>query len=88
MHYIERLDWSGNICQIHYIYILITIITRKYETQTLWTAAWSNEIETKYNERYELRVKASKKSKKHDFFQKSNHIYDFFGRKVIIMTKN
>ena len=41
----------------------------------------------KYNERNEVRVKPSKISKKHYFFQKSNHFYDFFGQKVIIMTK-
>ena len=30
MHYIERLDWSGYICQIHYIHIPITIFIGKY----------------------------------------------------------
>ena len=65
----------------------MTIITRKYETETIWTAVWSNEIELKYNDRYKVRVQASKKSKKDYLFQKSNHFYDFFEQKVIIMTK-
>ena len=40
-----------------------------------------------YNNRNKVHVKPSKISKKHYFFQKSNHFYDFFEQKVIIMTK-
>ena len=60
---------------------------KKHETQTIWTAVWSNEKPLKYNDRNEARVKEYQKSKKHYIFQKSNHFYDFFGQKVIIMTK-
>ena len=34
-----------------------------------------------------VRVEASKLSKKHYAFQKSNYFYDFFGQKVTIMAK-
>ena len=58
-----------------------------YKKALILIAVWSNEIQLKYIDRYEVHVKASKKSKKHDSFHKSNHFYDFFGQKVMIMTK-
>ena len=63
MHMIERPDWSGSFSQINYIHSPITIITKKPETQSIWTAVWSNEKPLKYNDRNEVRVKASKMSK-------------------------
>ena len=87
MDLIEILDWNGSICQIHCVHITITIITGKHEIRTIWNGVESNEKQLKYNDRKKVRFKAYKMSKKHYFSQKSNHFYDFFWQKVIIMIK-
>ena len=55
--------------------ILQEYITSKHEKQTTSTAVWGNEEPLKYNGRNEVRIKASKMSKKHYFFSKNITIF-------------
>ena len=55
--------------------------------QTSCNAVWSNERQLKYKDRNEVRIKASKMFKSIISVLKSDHFYDFFGQKVIVMTK-
>ena len=47
---------------------IATLVTRKHETHTIWTAAWSNEKQMKYNDRNKVCIEASEMFKKHYFF--------------------
>ena len=82
--FVERLELSGSFCQIHYFLILITIITRKHKTQSNLNCCLKQWNTTGY----EVRIKASKKSKKHLFPKNLTIFMTFLGGKVIIMTKN